>query len=214
MEIPGLTKALYGMTRAEAVQVGICINCKKKATWYSPAGAKEYNISGLCEPCFDNITGEDEDMKSSTGSEVAGVLNNDHAQAAQVFLENHGFASEWQVVVADDYTLMLDYDHYPYDGTMPEQFYTALGILEGMLGVAAEFSKSQSKGGNTHCVITFEHAMPIMERIAWQAAFGSDPKREALHLLSVSRGELNPILLFMRKPAEQKLLGDGRSEQD
>ena len=43
----------------------------------------------------------------------------------------------------------------------------------------------------------------------WRAAFGSDPKREALHLLSVSRDELNPILLFMRKPAEQKLLGDG-----
>ena len=38
------------------------------------------------------------------------------------------------------------------------------------------------------------------------------PKREALHLLSVSRGELNPILLFMRKPEEQKLLGDGNAK--
>jgi hypothetical protein len=52
-------------------------------------------------------------------------------------------------------------------------------------------------------------ALPIVERIAWQAAFGSDPKREALHLLSVSRGELNPILLFMRKPEKQKLLTGG-----
>jgi hypothetical protein len=58
MELPGLTKALYGMTKAEAWQAGICIDCKKHATWYSPAGRAEYSISGLCEPCFDKITEE------------------------------------------------------------------------------------------------------------------------------------------------------------
>ena len=38
MELPGLTKELYGMTKEEAFLDGICIACKKKATWYSPAG--------------------------------------------------------------------------------------------------------------------------------------------------------------------------------
>lgn len=38
----------------------------------------------------------------STGSEVGEVLNNDHAQAGQLFLERNGFAKEWQVVVADE----------------------------------------------------------------------------------------------------------------
>ena len=144
----------------------------------------------------------------STGSEVGEVLNNDHAQAGQLFLERNGFAKEWQVVVADEKMLMLDYDQRPYDGTFPEQFYIVLGIFAYVVG-SNYFSSYESKGGNTHCVVHFESPMPIAERIAWQAAFGSDPKREALHLLSVSRGELNPILLFMRKPAEQKLLGDG-----
>ena len=58
MEIPGLTKALYGMTKAEALLAGICLHCKQRATWYSPAGKAEYSISGVCEPCFDKITGE------------------------------------------------------------------------------------------------------------------------------------------------------------
>jgi len=68
---------------------------------------------------------------------------------------------------------------------------------------------SASKGGNTHVLVHLSRDMSILERVAWQGAFGSDPKREALHLLSISRDELNPILLFMRKPEAQKLLGGG-----
>jgi hypothetical protein len=209
MELPGLTKAIYGITKTEAIRAGICIDCKKDAKWYSPAGKQEYFISGLCEYCFDKITAEPEDlMIKQLGSDVEGVLNNDHAQAAQKYLDDNGFAKDWQVVVADDTKLMLDYDQTPYNATLPEQFYTTLGILEDSLGQTVSFDVFASKGGNTHVVLTFVgYSMSTVERIAWQAAFGSDPKREALHLLSVSRGELNPILLFMRK--EQKLLGDG-----
>jgi len=200
MKLPGLTQALYGMTTAEAWQKSICIDCKLSATWYSDAGEAEYRISGLCEPCFDKITG---------GSDVTAVLQNDHALAAEEFLRQAHFDDRWQVIVADDRKLMLDYDNRPYDGTLPEQFYTILGIFDQVVGSDNYFEHAASKGGNTHVVINMSVPLPIAERIAWQAAFGSDPKREALHLLSVSRNELNPILLFMRKPEEQKLLGDG-----
>lgn len=156
-------------------------------------------------------------MKYS-GSEVEGVLNNDHAQAAQKFLEDEGYDGEWQVVVATDKMLMLDYDQRLWGSGLPEQFYVTLGIFDSAqravnpsVGSNNYFTSSASKGGNTHAVLHMENPMPIVERIAWQAAFGSDPKREALHLLSVSRGELNPILLFMSKPVEQKLLGDGNA---
>ena len=147
--------------------------------------------------------------RTTHGSDVAGTINNDHALAAQKTLDDNGYAKEWQVVVADDNTLMLDYDQRLYDCTLPEQFYDTLGILEQALHEAQFFTVHESKGGNTHALVRLTIPMDIYERIAWQAAFGSDPKREALHLLSVSRGELNPILLFMRKPEEQKLLGDG-----
>ncbi len=146
-----------------------------------------------------------------TGSEVEGTINNDHVLAAQKTLDDNGYAKEWQVVVADDKMLMLDYDQRPYYCTLPEQFYDTLGILEQALHEDQFFTVHESKGGNTHALVRLTVPMDIYERIAWQAAFGSDPKREALHLLSVSRGELNPILLFMRKPVEQKLLGDGNA---
>ena len=100
---------------------------------------------------------------------------------------------------------MLDYDDKVYDGTLPEQFYQTLGIFEQAQDYAQTyFEISESKGGNTHCVLRFKQPLPVVERIAWQAAFGSDLKREALHLLSVKLGDKNPILLFMRKPEEQK----------
>ena len=145
-------------------------------------------------------------MHRQMGSLVEGVINNDHALAAEEFLRQAHFDDKWQVVLANDTTLMLDYDNYPYDATLPEQFYVTLGILESVLGASLYFTANASKGGNTHARVVLSKPLPIIERIAWQAAFGSDPKREALHLLSVSRGELNPILLFMRKPEEQKLL--------
>ena len=149
-------------------------------------------------------------MKNALGgSDVSHVINGDHATAAGAYLVAKGLTN-WEVVLPDDNMLMLDYDAKVYDGTLPEVFYQTLGIFEQ----AQDYPKtyfviSESKGGNTHCVVHSEKPMPIVERIAWQAAFGSDLKREALHLLSVALGDKNPILLFMRKPEPQKLLRDG-----
>jgi hypothetical protein len=48
------------VTTEEAMQGGLCIECKKPAldNCYSPAGVREYYISGLCEKCFDEIYSE------------------------------------------------------------------------------------------------------------------------------------------------------------
>lgn len=49
----------FGKTAAEAQEETLCINCDKPALprCYSDAGVREYFISGLCERCFDKITG-------------------------------------------------------------------------------------------------------------------------------------------------------------
>ena len=54
-----LSVKLYGMNTKEANDKGFCVQCKKEALprCYSDAGRKEYLISGLCELCFDEITG-------------------------------------------------------------------------------------------------------------------------------------------------------------
>ena len=62
-------KDIFGMTMQEAHSRGICIRCQEPALvqaadgtskhnpelFYSPAGKKEWNISGMCEKCFDNM---------------------------------------------------------------------------------------------------------------------------------------------------------------
>lgn len=54
-----LAKEVYGETTNEAKDKGLCIQCKEPAipNCYSPAGIREYEISGLCEKCFDKIMG-------------------------------------------------------------------------------------------------------------------------------------------------------------
>lgn len=52
-----LAVGIFGITIAEAKAQGICIDCQKAAlpNCYSSAGRKEYEISGLCEKCFDKL---------------------------------------------------------------------------------------------------------------------------------------------------------------
>lgn len=58
MKMPELEMFLFGMTMAEALSKGICIQCKEPAIpkCYSEMGVKEYSISALCERCFDENT--------------------------------------------------------------------------------------------------------------------------------------------------------------
>lgn len=52
---------LFGMSPTEARNKGICIQCGQPARprCYSAAGWREYQISALCEQCFDEICGAD-----------------------------------------------------------------------------------------------------------------------------------------------------------
>lgn len=45
----------FGMTKGEARQKAICVKCKEPAAdkCHSAAGQREYEISCICEECFD-----------------------------------------------------------------------------------------------------------------------------------------------------------------
>lgn len=57
-----LARGLYGITLTEALDKGICLQCREIALprCYSQSGRKEYEISGLCERCFDSIVEDSE----------------------------------------------------------------------------------------------------------------------------------------------------------
>lgn len=52
-------KAAFGITVQEAHEQGICVNCKEPPTFSTEAGRREYQLSGMCEPCFDKLTPPD-----------------------------------------------------------------------------------------------------------------------------------------------------------
>lgn len=58
-----LSKTVFGISREEALSTGICVQCRQPAipNCYSPAGRREYAISGLCEKCFDSIFEKEEE---------------------------------------------------------------------------------------------------------------------------------------------------------
>lgn len=58
----GLGKEIFGKSASEAWEERICLSCKKPVSAEiirSQAEAKEYQISGLCGPCFDKIMGSE-----------------------------------------------------------------------------------------------------------------------------------------------------------
>jgi hypothetical protein len=52
-----LSKELFGEHLSNAKSLGICIKCRQKALprCTTDAGRREYEISGLCEVCFDGL---------------------------------------------------------------------------------------------------------------------------------------------------------------
>ena len=56
--------SIHGITKNDAISMGLCINCKQIPTFYTDLGRKEYRISGMCEPCFDLIMRDPDDCCS------------------------------------------------------------------------------------------------------------------------------------------------------
>ncbi len=66
-----LAKEATGITQTEAWARGICVECKQPALpkCHSAAGRSEYNISAMCEECFDAMFAEE--FEEGDGDEAA-----------------------------------------------------------------------------------------------------------------------------------------------
>lgn len=136
-------------------------------------------------------------------SEIAQEVERAYEKAAELNLD---------VVVPDDYTLQLDYDN-----GVPERFEELIHLIncnfgvsegqfnEGILTQGFNIKQTTSKSGNKHIYVRLEKPITATERLVFQAALGSDPKREILSLARLKRGEPNPTLLFEVKKVENNL---------
>ena len=101
------------------------------------------------------------------------------------------------MIIADDYTLLLDIDN----GDMGLQDFKALyytAVSNGILpGNGYETWPSRSKGW--HVRITLTTPLCVEERIGLQSMLGSDRIRDLLSLARIRNNIENPIVLFRPK---------------
>jgi hypothetical protein len=217
MELPGLTKALYGMTKAEAWQAGICIDCKKHATWYSPAGRAEYSISGLCEPCFDKITEEpEEEEMSKMESDLTSYDQNTDLEIKKIEYDPNGMPNSQRainVALSEGLTvrlpeaneLLIDIDNEHSFMLFMKQ----IEIVKKYIGATGD-TITESRHGlpGRHIVVTLDHDITETERLLLQACLGSDRVRELLGYVQMKNGDAHPTLFLEANPVGklQKLL--------
>ena len=60
-----LAKSTYGgINNTDAVSLGVCVSCRQGVfhgvNMFTSTGFREFEMSGMCERCFDDTYGEDD----------------------------------------------------------------------------------------------------------------------------------------------------------
>lgn len=176
------------------------INCPIcKAQWALEGPHGQSNKCPMCHAVLLKSTGsfevQQQQDKGSGGTVIEGA-NEDATVLAAVSLAKKN-NPDYEIVVAKEDQLQIDYDV----SDIPKHFYIVLDMME-RAGIAGGHAWEKSASGNVHCVVQLKAPMSEVERVAWQAAFGSDPMREALTLMRIRRGVKNSILLRKDKSME------------
>jgi hypothetical protein len=126
---------------------------------------------------------------------VAAEADEDPVASVQKKMDTIGASDEYTIIIPKENEIQIDYD-YP---ELPLIFPELLGLLARAMQGSLKYKIYCSMSGNRHVVIECPRTLTDIERIAWQAVFASDPKREALSMMNLSRGLSNPSLLIHRK---------------
>lgn len=143
------------------------------------------------------------------------VLGGDHVKHVQNQLDQLGLDSQYEIVLPQQNELFIDYDVY----NVPDQFWRSMEILHEAFCQDRDYIDyvfTRSMSGKLHAVVTIPTSslmistgfgwLSDIQRVAWQAAFGSDPNRESLSLMSIQRNLLNPTLLIEKKGGSEVAL--------
>jgi hypothetical protein len=130
----------------------------------------------------------------------------DNKKKVQDVIDEQGLSNEYEIVIPGSKQLQIDYD-VP---ELPEQFHSVLNIATQAfckLHQSLFYTVRKSRHNNLHVTIDLPRDLSDTDRIAWQSVFGSDPTREALSLMSVTRGIANPTLLIERRNSAPYMTG-------
>lgn len=157
------------------------------------------NVPELKEVKFTPKPGNPSPTTNSTSGSATAHLNagEDTLVVVNKMLLEQGYV-DWEAVPANDHCLQVDLD-LPVEEVWL-RINPIIPILSRRVGDGLKMAHYPSKSGqHTHVIFTLPEPMLLMERMAWQAVLGSDPKREALNLVGLNNGVLNQVVLFMPK---------------
>lgn len=100
------------------------------------------------------------------------------------------------VVVPAADELLIDIDDQASLTRFAEAFPLVSGLDAGWKVVRNTPSKSANGPWRRHIVVKAPWALSAVERVAWQAALGSDLKRAVLELLGIRGGKATPTCFF------------------
>lgn len=105
-----------------------------------------------------------------------------------------------ELITPSPYELLIDWDG---GSNIPDVWFRVEGLLREVYGIArTEFWKSRS--GNLHLRVVLNKSLTAFERVALQAACGSDPHRAIYECRDTRMGSTVPTVLF--KPLPKQLL--------
>lgn len=112
-----------------------------------------------------------------------------------------------EVERAGNRELLLDLDHW----SCRQRYIAVRPALNQRFGVVGESWWRSSSGKGWHVVVTLGVDIPAPERIALEAACGSDPYRAILSVKAIANGIASPSMLF--RPSDEPVLarGSGRA---
>lgn len=102
-----------------------------------------------------------------------------------------------KILYPEDNELLIDIDSEDHYNTFLNSFHILARECFEEYGQTLTWSEKESRSGypRKHIYIRLPFEVDVWQRIAWQAALGSDPVRELLSSIRALRGDEHPTLL-------------------
>lgn len=129
------------------------------------------------------------------------LVTKDHIEQVERKLYDEGLKETHAIVLPEKNQLQVDIDFEKIPAATEKAIQILVKAMDGPVGL----TRYRSRHGRLHLVFDLPKEVTDIERIAWQAALGSDPVREAMCLMALAKNIKNGCLLIQRKDGTDKI---------